>query len=146
MHLQTLFRKRQRMKAAKDLNRNAFTSTEIVVACSLLVATMSAISMLMVKTTRLWQDSRHQQMAMEELCRELDRLTALPPDARDSAMEQLHPSPLLKSASPNASITASWDDDQKTALVLELDWNDEQPKAPVQLVGWIRTVIDGELP
>ena len=117
--------------------RMAFASTELVVACTLLAVAISVIAMLAVKTTRLWQDSRHQQIAIEELSWEIDHLTRLNPEARLPAMENLEPSQLVKSISPNASITASWCDETKTAIALQLDWNTSQPKAPVKLIGWM---------
>ena len=131
------------MDAYRQNRRSAFTSTELVVACSLLVAATSAIATLAVKTTRLWQDSRHQQIAIDELSSELDRLSALDSSERLAAMKNLTPSKILQGISPSVTLSASWEDDSKSAIQLQLNWNTAQPKAPVQLTGWINPITDG---
>ncbi|MGB1925214.1 MAG: hypothetical protein ACPHL6_01705 [Rubripirellula sp.] len=127
-------------------NRNAFTSTELVVACSLLVTSISTVAMIAVKTTRIWQDSRHQQIALEELSSQIDRLTSLSPKARTDAIRELKPSDLLIAISPNVTITATWDNEEKTAIKLQVDWNSVQPKAPVRLIGWVSHTLGGDQP
>ncbi len=105
----------------------------------MLVVVMSVIGPVAVRTSRLWQDSRHQQLALIELESEIERLTALDPQARTEAMESLTPSPALKLAAPNAEIEAeSLRDVDGTRIVLTLNWNEsDYPRAPVQLVGWL---------
>ena len=125
--------------------RSGFTSTELVVACSLLVAATSAIATLAVKTTRLWQDSRHQQIAIEELSSELDRLIALDPTTRIVAMQNVTPSEILQEICPSVTLSASWEDEARSAIQLKLNWNTVQPKASVELTGWINPIADGAL-
>ena len=108
------------MDAYRQNRRSAFTSTELVVACSLLVAATSAIATLAVKTTRLWQDSRHQQIAIDELSSELDRLSALDSSERLAAMKNLTPSKILQDISPSVTLSASWEDDSKSAIQLQV--------------------------
>ena len=132
------------MNTKRNQKRSAFTSTELVVACSLLVTSISSVAMIAVKTTRLWQGTRHQQIALEELSQEMDRLTHLSPKARLEAITFMEPSKLLTAISPKVTITASWEDEQKNSIVLQVDWNSAQPKAPVRLVGWFSHKLEGD--
>ena len=81
---------------------------------------------------------------MDELCKEIDRLTALPADARYEALDALKPSIALRNISPDVALTASWSDEKETAIILRVDWNTELPKPPVELIGWINPTADGE--
>jgi Tfp pilus assembly protein PilV len=119
--------------------RRGFTTTEIMVACSLLVGSMAIVGPLAARTTRLWQDSRHQQLALQELASELERLTALDSKDRTVAMESLTPSASLAAAAPNAEVVAEIvTDGDGTRMILTLHWNQsDQPRAPLRLVGWL---------
>ena len=128
--------------------RTGFTSTELVVACSLLVVVMSVIGPVAVRTGRLWQDSRHQQLALVELSSEIERLTALDATARAAAMQSLSPSQSLALAAPNAAIEAeTLSDDDGTRIVLTLNWNEsDYPRSPVRLVGWLNPLPTEQTP
>ena len=67
---------------SKHPRRNAFTLTELVVGAALTVTVMSVVASLTVHCGRLWQDTRHQQLVMDELSNELERLISLPADQR----------------------------------------------------------------
>lgn len=122
-----------------DRRRPGFTSTELVVASSLLVAVMAIMAPLAVRTARLWQESRHQQLAMEDLAGELERLTALDPAARTEAMQSISPSESIAVAAPNAEIKAETvRDEEGSRIILTLNWNEsDYPRAPLRLVGWL---------
>jgi Tfp pilus assembly protein FimT len=122
-----------------DRIRSGFTSTELVVASSLLVALMSIMGPLAIRSARLWKDSRHQELALETLAGEIERLTAMNSDARTEAMESLTVSDLLSNAAPNATINAAIiQDEAGTRIELTLDWNQtDYPRAPLRLVGWL---------
>lgn len=122
-----------------DRKRCAFTSIEMVVASGLLVSVMAIMAPLAVRTSRLWQDSRRQQIALQELTTEIERLTALDSAARADAMQSLSPSESLISAAPNVVIKAETVvDNEGTRIVLTLDWNElDYPRAPMRLVGWL---------
>lgn len=123
----------------KPATRFGFTSTELVVASSLLVAVMAVIGPLTVRNARMLQDARHQQIALEELSSEMERLTALQGNARMQAIDDLNPSPWLSRALPNAEIKGETvEDEDGKRLVLTLEWKDPNyPRAPLRLVGWL---------
>jgi hypothetical protein len=129
----------KQQRSVKPRLRWAFTSTELVVASSLLVALMGVVSPLAVRSTRLWIESRHHQLALEELTGELERLTAMDSLARANAIESLEPSGRLLDAAPSATIEAEMLQDQDgERLVLTLRWNrDDHPRAPLRLVAWL---------
>ena len=129
------------MKYQRDKQRG-FTLTELVVASSLLVAVMAMVAPLTVRSGRLWQESRHQQLAMDELSNQLERLTALDAEARTAALPQLAPSELVTAALPWATIQAETvRDEHGTRLVLRLNWdgrgNPSRPSSSLTLVGWL---------
>jgi type II secretory pathway pseudopilin PulG len=119
--------------------RSGFTSTEVVVAASLLAAAMGIVGPLAVQTTRLAQDSRQQRLALDELSDQIERLTALDPPSRSDALQQLQVSEALSYAAPEATIQGeTLRDADGVRLVLTLQWNHpSRPRAPVQLVGWL---------
>jgi hypothetical protein len=122
----------------KHPRRNASSLTELVVAATLTVTVMSIIASLTVRCGRLWQDTRHQQLVMDELSNQLERLSSLPADQRDRALTQLAPSQHLRSALPSAEITAETiRDDHGVRLVLSLNWDRPGNPLPVTFVGWI---------
>jgi Tfp pilus assembly protein FimT len=129
----------KQQRSLKSRFHRGFTSTELVVASSLLVALMGVVGPLAVRNSRLWIESRHHQLALEELTGELERLTAMDSTARAKAIESLKPSGLLLNAAPDATIEAEtlWDQDGER-LVLTLRWNrGDHPRAPLRLVAWL---------
>jgi prepilin-type N-terminal cleavage/methylation domain-containing protein len=128
--------------------RNGFTLTELVVAASLLVGVMTVVAPLTVRSGRMWQDTRHQQLAMDELSNQLERLTSLDPRGRAAALTQLAPSEFLTTALPSATIEAETArDEHGTRLVLSLDWNRPGARSrqtpSVTLVGWLDPLPSG---
>ena len=56
--------------------RSGFTLTELLVAATLLIAVLSVAAQLTVRTDRLRQDVRREQIALDELANQLDRILA----------------------------------------------------------------------
>ena len=128
--------------------REAFTSIEVTVAATLLVAIMSMVGPLAIRTTRIWRDSRHHQLAMEELTGQIERLIALSPSDRTEAMQTLAPSRALATAAPEAEIIGQLiQDSESTRIVLKVRWNQPNyPRADLTLVGWVDPLPQGENP
>ena len=124
--------------SAINYQRNGTTLTEMVVAATLMVSTMGIVAPLTVRTGRLWQDSRRQQLVMDELCNELERLTALPAEQRERAIANLTPSDYLQTSLPSATLTAETiRDGDGTRLLLSMNWDRNGKPKPVTLVGWL---------
>ena len=75
------------------IGRRGYTMTDLVVAATLLVGIMSFVAPLAVRSGRLWQDSRHYRLALDELSNQLERLTSLDEGERDAALAELSVSP-----------------------------------------------------
>jgi len=127
--------------------RGGFTVTELIVAATLLVVLMSVVGTLTVSSGRLWQDTRHYRLAIDELSNQLDRLTALDDTRLTTAIAELSASPQIRSALPNPVLTAeSLADENGTRVVLQLAWDRLGKSRPVSLVGWTNPLPNKEKP
>ncbi|NOZ40318.1 MAG: hypothetical protein GXP24_08845 [Planctomycetes bacterium] len=127
--------------------RGGFTVTELIVAATLLVVLMSVVGTLTVSSGRLWQDTRHYRLAIDELSNQLDRLTALDDTRLTTAIAELSASPQIRSVLPNPVLTAeSLADENGTRVVLQLAWDRLGKSRPVSLVGWMNPLPNEEEP
>ena len=128
----TIFASRQ------SADRRGYMMTDLVVAATLLVAVLSVVTPLAVRSGRLWQDSRHYRLAVDELSNQLERLTSLNQAQRETALAELSPSPQVRDRLQNAVLKAETIDDvDGRRLVLQLQWDRVGPAKPVSLVAWI---------
>ncbi len=119
--------------------------TDLVVAATLLVGIMSFVAPLAVRSGRLWQDSRHYRLALDELSNQLERLTSLDKAQRDAALGELSVSPQVRARLPNPVLEVnSIDDSDGARLVLQLQWDRVGPAKPVTLVAWIDPLSKAE--
>ncbi|MGI9470046.1 MAG: pilus assembly FimT family protein [Rubripirellula sp.] len=119
--------------------RNGFTLTELMVASLLLVSLMTIVAPLTIRSTQLWRDTRHQQLALDELSNQIEYLSTLSDADREQGIAALEPSPEFLTALPTAELhgrTETDKDGQK--LVLEMKWN-RRPGQPrtVSLIEWL---------
>ena len=118
--------------------RRGTTLTELVVAASLLVGSLGIIAQLTVRTGRLWQDIRHQQLALDELSNQIERLTALDQPLRSAALAELVPSVPIQRTLPSAKLSAeTLPDADGTRLVVSINWDRRTKSSPLSLVAWI---------
>jgi len=119
-------------------SRGGFTITELIVAATLLVVIMSVVASLTVRSGRLWQDSRHYRLAVDELSNQLERLISLDEASRAEEITKLSPSTQMLDTLPNPVLTAeTLADESGTRLVLHLTWDRLGKSSPVTLVGWV---------
>ena len=118
--------------------RYGFTMTELVVAATLLMAALSTVAPLAVRSSRLWQDSRQHRLAVEELTNQWERLGSLDSASRAEAISAMSPSPQVSASLPNPMLSAvTLTDEDGTRLVLRLSWDRIGHRSPVKLVGWM---------
>ena len=118
--------------------RRGYAMTDLVVGATLLVGVMSFVAPLAVRSGRLWQDSRHYRLALDELSNQLERLTSLDENERDTALAELSVSPQVKARLPNPMLEArKINDGDGARLVLQLQWDRVGPAKPVTLVAWV---------
>ena len=120
----------------RGTNRNGVTLIELIVAATLLITGTTIVGQLTVATGRVWQRTRHERLASEELSNQLGRIVSLSVDRRDEAIDSLTPSRLVTEVIPDAELTASRvTDDDGERLELVLRWPD-RPKG-IRIVGWL---------
>lgn len=120
------------------IRRVGFTVTELIVAATLLVVVMSVVTPLTVRSNRLWQDSRHHRLAMDELSNQLERLVGLRASNLATAVEQLALAPHIQATLPSPVLSAeTLTDESGTRVVLHLNWDQLGKSHPMTLVGWI---------
>jgi len=122
----------------KHHDRSGFTATEMLVAATLLVSAIAVVSPLTVKTGRLWQDTRHYRLALDELSNQLEQLTLLQADELEAALEELTPSPMAIRVLVNPELTAErFNDADGARLKLSLRWDRPGGSPPLGLVAWL---------
>jgi len=122
-------------------NRSGFTVTEMLVSALLLISVMSLVGPLAVRTGRLWQQTRHGRLALEELSNQLDRLTHLSADKRTVALAKLAPTQSIRVALSNPQLSAKTIHDQDgQRLVLQLTWDRAGAPGKLSLTGWLKEI------
>lgn len=120
--------------------RHAFTLLEVLVAATLFASGLALFAKLAVHHGRMWQQTRHERLAIEELTNQLDRLVALAPGPRATALERLDPSPAVAEVLVDAWLQVeAIDDADGNRLVLSIDWKRGYPAEPLTLVGWVES-------
>jgi hypothetical protein len=112
--------------------------TELIVAAVLLITSLSLLVTLSFRTGKLWQDSRHYTLAVNELTNQLERLTALDADEIDEQLAELRPSPAIQTALPNPRLVGTkLTDEYGSRILLEIEWNRLGNAKPVTLTAWV---------
>lgn len=126
--------------------RQGTTLVELIVAGFLLITGMSLVTQGAVKSYRLQQESRHYQLAYDELANQLERLTQklspMSTEERVSVLKSLHVSESIESILALVKLSGSLTRDEPHEgdwLQLTIDWDRGGPSEPLSLVGWIRT-------
>jgi len=118
-------------------SRSGITLVELMVAAMLVISGLAIIGKLSIASGRMWQQTRHEQVALEELSNQLERLVALPPEQRRDAIAQLEPSAFAVERLPGVTITSqSLKDHAGQRITLQINWNRFFPAKPLTLVGW----------
>ena len=118
--------------------RSGSTVAEVMVAAVLLATMVSFAATVIVRSGRIWKQTRHAQLCMDELSNQWERLISLNDARRADAIASLAPSDELKSALPDAKLVSETvEDDDGVRLILSLHWQPYPGAKPTRLVGWI---------
>ena len=127
--------------------RTAFTLTELMVCASLLVTVMSFVASLSMRTNRLWKDTQHHKIALDELSNQLEILTTLDLSAAQQALPSLTISSQTLALLPGATLKASINQESSPAQVVLTHHLDDEPEtnrpqhAPITLVGYLNSPV-----
>lgn len=123
-------------------NRSAFSLTEVMVCASLVLAVMSFIASITLRTNRMWRDTRHQRIGLDELSNQMERLTLLELEELKRVLPDLEPSPMIQNLIPTVSIEGKVDErDDSVQIILTLAMDKEgdavKQSHPLTLVGFL---------
>ncbi len=111
--------------------RTGFSLTELVVCASLLVTVMSFVTSIVIRVDRLWQDTRHQKIALDELSNHLEHLTTLDENEVHASLDRLEISEATRSSLPNATLEGEMVREAgSTQIVLTLSFGEVQSAGP----------------
>ncbi|MDZ4659201.1 MAG: hypothetical protein SH868_16640 [Bythopirellula sp.] len=117
--------------------------TELIVAATLLMTALSLVVTLSFRTGKLWQESRHYKLAVEELTNQLERLTILDETELDAALGELAVSEKMQTALPNPRLSGTKIvDADVTRVMLEIEWDRVGKSEPLTLVGWLAPTVE----
>jgi hypothetical protein len=128
-------------------HRRGLFMTELIVAAILLITSLSLLVTLSFRTGKLWQDSRHYTLAVNELTNQLERLTALDAAEIDEQLAELAPSAAIQAALPNPKIAGEkLTDEYGVRVRLEIEWDRPGNAKPVTLTAWVTPSTEEDEP
>ncbi len=111
---------------------------DLIVGSVLVVALLSTVTTFSFRNRRVLKDARHQQLALDEVSNQLERLVGLSDEERLLAIANLKLSDPLLNALPQAKLTSELlDDGNGKRIELAIHWNPIEDAVPIRLVGWI---------
>lgn len=114
--------------------------SEALVSAAILLAGIGIVAKSQYNLRRLWSDTRHFQLATDELCNQLDRLTRLPKDQLPKSLSELQISQEIAAVLPECRIEGKLIEDPLGARVqLNIDWKRVGSGKPLELTGWLRS-------
>jgi hypothetical protein len=118
---------------------------ELIIASLLVLTMISCATPVVIRCGRIWQETRHIQLATDELSGQLDRLLAMPPGQRETALAELSPSPAVADALDDVALTAEISEGNNgKRIVVAIDWKRPGDPQPLKLVGWLDPFPIGE--
>lgn len=122
--------------------RHGTSATEVIVAATLLLSMIGLVVPTTVRAGRIWRDSRHYQIAMNELSNQFEYLSSLSDADRTSALAQLQVSEQARRSLLDASLDASLaTNEDGVRLTLSLNWDRGVEANPIKIVGWLTSSV-----
>ena len=121
--------------------RCGYSVIELMVSMSVLLIGMAGVAKLYFRLDLIWTDVSHHRIAINELSNQLERITLLPMNDVQPALEHLELSPQCKRTLVDASISGNIRQDRiGTSVLLKIQWQREHLAQTAQLVGWLNPV------
>lgn len=122
--------------------RHGTSATEVIVAATLLLSMIGLVVPTTVRAGRIWRDSRHYQIAMNELSNQFEYLSSLSDADRTSALAELQVSEQARRSLLDASLDASLaTNEDGVRLTLSLNWDRGVEANPIKIVGWLTSSV-----
>jgi hypothetical protein len=127
---------------------------ELLMTATLLMVISAVVGKLTVATGRVWQELRGEQLVMDDLQQQMERLTLLDVAQCQEALADLQPSievrELFEDAEIQGEISVVEVPGEAVAKVqqklrLSLTWTRRGEKAEKRLVGWLATLADRDM-
>jgi hypothetical protein len=126
------------MKKRIAPKRHGTSATEVIVAATLLLSMIGLVVPTTVRTGRIWRDSRHYQIAMNELSNQFEYLSSLSDAERTSALAKLQVSEQARRSLQDTRLEASLaSNEDGLRLTLSLNWDRGVDAMPIKIVGWL---------
>lgn len=114
------------------------TTLEVIVAGTLLLATLGSLFTLVPHLGKLWRSSRDYHIAINELANQLEAITILPESDQDKALEKLEVSSDARDVLHSPELSHQLiDDESGKRIVLSIQWQREPDAKPVSMTAWI---------
>jgi hypothetical protein len=125
------------MKKMK-LPRRGTTLVECIVAASILSVAIGTVTMAVFRIGRIWTDTGHYRIALQEVSNQLESLTQLPPDQVQSAIASLAVSPAVGRSLVDAKLSGELVQDEFGDRVkLTLNLGDGRVVRPIHMTAWL---------
>jgi hypothetical protein len=119
-------------------SRTGLVLLETVIAATIVLAMLSIAAPLVIRSARIWKQTRHVQFAADELSAQMDRLIAMPADDRIQALSRLSVSPASREVLHEATLEGLlMDDENGKRIRLSIDWQRGGDRMPITLLAWI---------
>ncbi len=119
--------------------RQGSSATEVLVAATLLLSLIGAVVPTTVRTAKIWRDTRHFQIATNELSNQLESLSSLSEAERVNALNMLAVSQPTSEILISATLAAETTNDADgNRLTLTLNWERSIHAKPLQITGWLK--------
>ena len=132
-------RRRPKGRCSKSrLRPRGLALLETLIAAGVVLTMLSVATPLVIRSARIWKQTRHHQFAADELSGQMDRLIAMSASDRIAALDELSVSPEVREVLDDASLKGRWIADQDGKRIeLSIDWRGTGDPAPVTLVAWV---------
>ncbi|MEM9409495.1 MAG: hypothetical protein AAGA30_00110 [Planctomycetota bacterium] len=118
--------------------RRGVSVVELTVSVAVLMAAMSIATTLFFQVKKVWQDSRHQRIACQELNNQLDHLTRLEPLELKKQLARLEPSKLCAESLREPKLFGEISKDSLGIRIsMSIDWKRRYGSKPLRLSAWL---------
>ena len=119
--------------------RTGSTATEVLVSATLLLSLIAVVVPTTVRTAKIWRDTRHYQVATNELSNQLELLSSMSDEQQTEAIKQLTVSEPTSRILSGATLAAELANDSNgNRVTLSINWERTTDAPPLKITGWLK--------